>query len=147
LFLIIQEIYSFYIPIIINAVIFEGFISELRKENKRKATEDESQDEDEKKEKQKRQKSLSPYDRAFQMFEDKNSLVDVAIELDVKTDVVLNVHADYLRLVRMDRFVKIYNDLEKTFPYSSSLRMNKEGKIKKRGYNRIGRKSTGTKIP
>lgn len=73
-------------------------------------------DEDEIKEKEKRQKTLSPYARAFQMFKDKNSLVDVAIELDIKTDVVLNFYADYLRLVKMDGLVKIYNELGKDFP-------------------------------
>ena len=41
-----------------------------------------AQEEGEKKEKEKR--ILSPYARAFQMFKDKNSLADVAIELDIK---------------------------------------------------------------
>ena len=54
--------------------------------------------------------------RAFQMFKDKNSLADVAIELDIKTDTVLNFYADYLRLVRMDGLVRIYHDLGKDFP-------------------------------
>ncbi len=53
------------------------------------------------------------------MFKDKTSLADVAIELDIKTDMVLNFHADYLRLMRMDGLIKIYNDLKKTFLYSS----------------------------
>jgi hypothetical protein len=47
-----------------------------------------------KKEKEKR--ILSPYARAFKMFKDQNSLADVAIELDIKTDEVLSFHADYL---------------------------------------------------
>jgi hypothetical protein len=50
------------------------------------------------------------------MFKDKLSLADVAIELDKNTDTVLNFHADYLRLMRMDGLVKIYNDLGKDFP-------------------------------
>ncbi len=50
---------------------------------------------EEKNEEEKR--SLSPYSRAFQMFKDKLSLAYVAIELDIKTDIVLNFHSDYLR--------------------------------------------------
>jgi transcriptional antiterminator len=57
----------------------------------------EKQKQEAEKEKLKRQKSLSPYARAFQMFKDKLSLADVAIELDIKTDTVLNFHSDYLR--------------------------------------------------
>jgi hypothetical protein len=49
------------------------------------------------KEKEKLLKTLSPYAKAFQMFKDKLSLADVAIELDIKTDTVLNFHSDYLR--------------------------------------------------
>jgi transposase len=89
----------------------------------RKATGDsDSQDE-------KGKRSLSPYARAFQMFKDKNPLADVAIELDIKTDMVLNFHADYLRLVRMDGLVKIYNDLRNDFPPFFQLyrRIKKEG--------------------
>jgi len=91
-----------------------------------KATGD-SDSQDEKKEKEKR--SLSPYARAFQMFKDKNPLADVAIELDIKTDVVLNFHSDYLRLLRMDGLVKIYNDLGNDFPLFFHLyrRIKKEG--------------------
>jgi transposase len=89
----------------------------------RKATGDsDSQDE-------KGKRSLSPYARAFQMFKDKNPLADVAIELDIKTDMVLNFHADYLRLVRMDGLVKIYNELKNDFPLFFHLyrRIKKEG--------------------
>ncbi len=99
----------------------------------RKAAGDfQGEDEKKEKEKEKRQKSLSPYARAFQMFKDKNSLADVAIELDIKTDVVLNYHADYLRLVRMDGLVKIYNELKNDFPLFFHLyrRIKKEGLIK-----------------
>ena len=74
-------------------------------------------------------KTLSPYARAFQMFKDKNSLADVAIELDKNTDTVLNFYADYLRLVRMDGLVRIYHDLGKDFPLFFHLyrRIKKEG--------------------
>jgi transposase len=89
----------------------------------------EKQKQEVEKEKLKRQKSLSPYAQAFQMFKDKLSLTDVAIELDAKTDVVLNFHTDYLRLLRMDGLVKIYNDLGKDFPTFFHLyrRIKKEG--------------------
>ncbi len=79
--------------------------------------------------KEKRLKTLSPYARAFQMFKDKKTLADVAIEFDIKTDVVLSFHSDYLRLVRMDGLVKIYNDLRNDFPIFFHLyrRIKKEG--------------------
>ncbi len=44
---------------------------------------------EEEKEKQKRIKALSVYAQAFQMLKDKKSLVDVAINLDIKTNLVL----------------------------------------------------------
>ncbi len=40
-------------------------------------------------------KSLSPYAKSFQMFNDNAMLVDVAIELYIKTDVVFDLYADY----------------------------------------------------
>ena len=67
------------------------------------------------KEKQKR-KSLSPYAKAFQMFKDKRILADVAIELDIKSHVVMDFYNDYLQLIRMDDLVKIYNELKNNFP-------------------------------
>jgi transposase len=45
--------------------------------------------------KQRRLKSLSPYAKSFQMFKDKKSLADVAIELDIKTAAVLDFYSDY----------------------------------------------------
>ncbi len=62
-------------------------------------------------EKQKRLKSLSPYARAFQMFNDDIPLTDVAIELDIKTDAVLDFYADYLRLLNMGGLISMYQDL------------------------------------
>ncbi len=50
------------------------------------------------------------------MFKDKNPLADIAIELDIKTDMVLSYHADYLHLIQMDNLVKVYNDLKNDFP-------------------------------
>ncbi len=43
---------------------------------------------DEEKEKQKRIKYLSIYTKAFQIFKDKKSLVDVSIDLDCETYVI-----------------------------------------------------------
>ncbi|HEY6535235.1 MAG TPA: hypothetical protein VIY08_05465 [Candidatus Nitrosocosmicus sp.] len=62
-------------------------------------------------EKQKRFKSLSPYAQAFQMFKDDAPLEDVAIELDLNTDAVLDFYEDFLRLLNMVGLVTIYNDL------------------------------------
>lgn len=97
----------------------------------RKATGDyeELQKEEKEQEKQKRLKALSPYAQAFQMFKDKKSLVDVAIELDIETSVVLYFHGDYLQLTRMDDLVRIYNDLKDDFPIFFHLyrRIKKEG--------------------
>jgi transposase len=67
-------------------------------------------------EKQKKFKSLSPYARAFQMFKDKRTLSDVAIELDIKSSVVLDYYNDFLMLTRMNVLVKIYNELKSDFP-------------------------------
>ena len=81
------------------------------------------------KEKQKRLKYLSPYARSFQMFKDRMSLEDVAIELDLDTDTVLYYYEDYLRLLKMGWLVKIYKDLRKDFPLFIYLykRIKKEG--------------------
>ena len=79
---------------------------------------DESPAETEKEEerKQKRLKSLSPYARAFQMFKDGKSLVDVAIEIDQESTTVLNYYKDYLRLTRMKNLVILYDELKDGFP-------------------------------
>ncbi len=63
------------------------------------------------------------------MFKDRKSLVDVAIGLDSETYIVLNFYADYLRLVRMDNLVKIYQELKDDFPLFFHLyrRIKKEG--------------------
>ncbi len=97
----------------------------------RKASGDYQGEEDEKnmKEKEKRQKSLSPYARSFQMFKDKNSLADVAIELDIKTDTVLSYHADYLHLIQMDNLVKVYNDLKNDFTFFHLYRRIKKEQL------------------
>ena len=75
----------------------------------------EQKKQDAEKEKQKR-KPLLPYAQAFQMFKDKRTLADVAIELDIKSSVVLDFYSEYLSLTRMDWLVKIYNELKSDFP-------------------------------
>ncbi len=62
-------------------------------------------------EKQKRLKSLSPYARAFQMFNDEVPLTEVAIELDIKTAAVLDFYVDYLRLLNMGGLVTMFHEL------------------------------------
>jgi hypothetical protein len=82
--------------------------------------------------KQKWLKSLSPYALAFQMFKDKKSLADVAIELDIKTNAVLDFYSDYLKLLRMHHLVGIYQDLKDDWP----LFMHLYKRIKKEGLNK-----------
>ena len=88
----------------------------------------EKQKQEEEEEKQKT-KSLSPYARAFQMFKDKKPLEDVAIELDIKSNAVLDFYSEYLSLTRMDWLVKIYKELGQDFPLLMHLfkRIKKEG--------------------
>ena len=50
------------------------------------------------------------------MFKDKRTLSDVAIELDIKSSVVLDYYNDFLMLTRMNVLVKIYNELKSDFP-------------------------------
>jgi hypothetical protein len=72
---------------------------------------------------------LSFYAQAFQIFKDRKSLADVAIELDIKTDVVLDFYRDYLILIRMNGLVDVYQDLKNDFPFFYHLyrRVKKEG--------------------
>lgn len=62
--------------------------------------------------KERRLKDLSPYAQAFRMFKDKKDLADVAIELDIKADAILDYFGDYLRLSRMGGLVNMYNELK-----------------------------------
>jgi transposase len=84
-------------------------------------------------EKQKKWKSLSPYAKAFQMFKDKKPLEDVAIELDLKSNAVLDFFSEYLKLTKMDILVKIYKELGQDFPLLIHLyrRIKEEGLTKK----------------
>jgi hypothetical protein len=60
-------------------------------------------------------KSLSYCAQAFQIFKDKDSLVDVAIDLDQETDTILNNYRYYLRLVRMKNLVTMHDELKNDF--------------------------------
>ena len=91
----------------------------------------EQKKQDAEKEKQKR-KPLLPYAQAFQMFKDKRTLADVAIELDIKSSVVLDFYSEYLSLTRMDWLVKIYNELKSDFP----LFMHLFRWVQKEGFNK-----------
>ncbi len=86
-------------------------------------------EEEQENEKQRRLKSLSPYARAFQMFNDEVPLTDVAIELDIKTDAVLDFYEDYLRLLSMGGLVTMYNELgnDITLFFYLYSRIKKEG--------------------
>jgi RNA processing factor Prp31 len=104
--------------------------------NKETGDDDPSQQEIEKQledEKQKKWKSLSPYAKAFQMFKDKKPLEDVAIELDLKSNAVLDFYNEYLKLTKMDTLVKIYKELGQDFPLFIHLykRTKEEGLTKK----------------
>jgi len=63
------------------------------------------------------------------MFKDKKSLVDVAVEFDIETHLVLNFRSDYPKLVRMHCLVGIYQDLKDDLPTFFHLyrRIKEEG--------------------
>jgi hypothetical protein len=50
------------------------------------------------------------------MYKDKLSLADIAIELDLEADIVLNHYKDYLKLVRTNGFMVIYEEVKGDFP-------------------------------
>jgi hypothetical protein len=101
----------------------------IHKESDNKYNSHEEKDKQIEIEKQKKFKSLSPYARAFQMFKDKKPLEDVAIELDIKSNAVLDFYSDYLSLTRMDWLVKVYKEFGQDFPLLMHLfnRIKKEG--------------------
>jgi hypothetical protein len=45
------------------------------------------------------------------LFKDKKNLVDVAIELNMDADIILDYHGVFLRLSRMGDLVNMYNEL------------------------------------
>ena len=48
--------------------------------------------------------------KSFQMFKDKRSLVDVAIELDLPALEVENMHTDYLRQTHKELITQYFNE-------------------------------------
>ena len=60
------------------------------------------------------------------------TLADVAIELDIKSNAVLDFYSEYLSLTRMDWLVKIYNELKNDFP----LFLHLYNRIKKEWLNK-----------
>jgi len=66
------------------------------------------------------------------MFKDKKPLSDVAIELDIKSNAVIDYHNDYLMLTRMSILFKIYNELKSDFP----LFLHLYNRIKKERLNK-----------
>ena len=66
------------------------------------------------------------------MFKEKRALADVAIELDLKSNAVLNFYNDYLDLLKMSWLVGIYNDLKGDF----DLFLHLYKRIKKEGLNK-----------
>lgn len=75
---------------------------------------------------------MSIYSKAFQMFKDKRTLADVAIELDLKSNAVLNFYNDYLDLLKMSWLISIHNDLKGEF----DLFLHLYRRIKKEGLNK-----------
>ncbi len=68
--------------------------------------------EDQKQEDQKK-KPLSIPSQAFKLFLDGKSVVEVAIGLDLPTDQVLKIHADYLVLQNMERASRVLTENRK----------------------------------
>ena len=56
-------------------------------------------------------KDLSITSKAFQMFKENKSRVDVAIALNLEADDVVTLYEDYLKLLNFDRLISIYKDL------------------------------------
>jgi len=56
-------------------------------------------------------KSPSITSRAFQMFKDNKSRLDVAIALNLETDHVVTLFDDYMRLLNLDTLMTIYGEL------------------------------------
>jgi hypothetical protein len=55
--------------------------------------------------------SQSIYSRAFRLFKEGKTLVDIAINLDIETDEVLRMYSDYLRLLNLQRLMAIYKEM------------------------------------
>ena len=58
-----------------------------------------------------REKGLSTCSRAFKLFKEGKSLVDIAIALDMETDEVLGMYSDYLRLLNLQKLMTLYREM------------------------------------
>lgn len=56
-------------------------------------------------------KTLSLTSKAFKLFKDNKSLVDVAIALNLEADEVVCLHSDYLQLSNKDKLMAIYSEM------------------------------------
>ena len=56
-------------------------------------------------------KGLSTNSRAFILFKEGKSKVDVAIALDIDADQVLYIYEDYFRLLSLDHLITMYKEL------------------------------------
>ncbi len=56
-------------------------------------------------------KSMSLTSRAFKIFKENKTLVDVAITLNMDADEVLGLHSDYLQLSNKDKLMSIYREI------------------------------------
>lgn len=90
-------------------------------------------------------KTISTSSKAFQMFKENRSRVDVAIDLGLDAEDVINLFDDYLRLVNVDQIMKIYRELGDTIYllYYLFQQLKYEGNVTKDGIssfaNMVGR--------
>jgi hypothetical protein len=84
--------------------------------------------------------SKSLYSRAFMLFKEGKSLVDVAIILNVDADEVLGMYSDYLRLMNLQKLMSMYKELGDDGLYFLNYLYNQikwEGLATKRDIQRI----------
>jgi hypothetical protein len=66
--------------------------------------------------KKKQKKPRNPFtSRAFFLFENKKSLVQVTLELDLNPTEAESIHQSYLRFKGLDKIVSYYTSTKKTF--------------------------------
>ena len=58
-----------------------------------------------------REKGLSTCSRAFRLFKEGKSLVDVAIAMEIDTDRTMGLYNDYLRLLNLQKLMSMYKEL------------------------------------
>jgi hypothetical protein len=85
-------------------------------------------------------KCLSTNSRAFKLFKEGKSKVDVAIALDIDADQVLRRYEDYLRLLSLDHLTTMYKELGNDGLYFLNYLYNQlkwEGLATKKDIHRI----------